>query len=120
LGISFQIADDMLDLIGDESAMGKSLGTDLEKQKLTLPVIRLLAESTPSQRVEIIELLSSKNRADRSQVSVWLEQSGALAYARDKARMYADAAGAETRGLPAGWARDALVALAELVVSRQD
>jgi octaprenyl-diphosphate synthase len=120
LGISFQIADDMLDLVGDESAMGKSLGTDLEKQKLTLPVIRLLAESSPTQRAEIIELLSSKNRADRSQVSVWLEQSGALAYARDKARRYADAAGAEIRHLPPGRARDALVAVAELVVSRQD
>ena len=46
LGIAFQIADDLLDLVGDEDSMGKSLGTDLEKQKPTLPLIRLLADST--------------------------------------------------------------------------
>ena len=43
LGVAFQIADDVLDIWGEERATGKSLGTDLEKQKLTLPLIRLLA-----------------------------------------------------------------------------
>ena len=47
LGIAFQIADDVLDIWGEERATGKSLGTDLEKQKLTLPVIRLLSRSDP-------------------------------------------------------------------------
>ena len=42
LGVAFQIADDVLDIWGDERSTGKSLGTDLEKQKLTLPLIRLL------------------------------------------------------------------------------
>ena len=42
LGIAFQIADDLLDLTGDERCTGKSLGTDIEQQKLTLPLIRLL------------------------------------------------------------------------------
>src|SRR5581483_403973 len=42
LGIAFQIIDDVMDLIGDEGLAGKSLGSDLEQQKLTLPLIRLL------------------------------------------------------------------------------
>ena len=42
LGVAFQIADDVLDLMGEERATGKSLGTDLEKQKVTLPLIRAL------------------------------------------------------------------------------
>jgi octaprenyl-diphosphate synthase len=42
LGVAFQIADDLLDLVGEEAKTGKSLGTDLEQQKLTLPLIRLL------------------------------------------------------------------------------
>src|SRR5262245_307960 len=45
LGIAFQIADDLLDVIGNESKTGKSLGTDLQKQKLTLPLIYLLAQA---------------------------------------------------------------------------
>ena len=42
LGLAFQIADDLLDLVGDEATAGKTLGTDLEQQKLTLPVIHCL------------------------------------------------------------------------------
>jgi len=120
LGIAFQIADDLLDLVGDEISMGKSLGTDLEKQKLTLPVIRLLAQSSATERAEIIELLSSKSRADRSQVNLWLERTDAMSYARDKARQYADAAVEDAKSLPPGVAKDVLLALGELVISRQD
>src|SRR5262245_5920664 len=42
VGQAFQIADDLLDLVGDEKATGKSLGTDLDQGKLTLPLIHLL------------------------------------------------------------------------------
>jgi octaprenyl-diphosphate synthase len=109
-----------LDLVGDEISMGKSLGTDLEKQKLTLPLIRLLRQSTAEERAEIIELLSSGRRADRSQINLWLERGDAIAYARQKARAYADAAREETRHLSPGRERDVLAALAELVISRHD
>jgi octaprenyl-diphosphate synthase len=120
LGIAFQIADDMLDLVGDEVSMGKSLGTDLEKQKPTLPVIRLLAESTSTERKEVLELLSSPSRADRNQVNLWLDRCDALGYARQQARNYADRAAAELDTLAESPARDVLAALCELVVSRQD
>jgi octaprenyl-diphosphate synthase len=120
LGIAFQIADDLLDLVGDETAMGKSLGTDLEKQKMTLPLIRLLSESTTRERAEIVELLASNRREDQSQIHLWLERSDAIAYARRQARSYADAACDETRHLPASPERDALAALAELVISRHE
>lgn len=120
LGIAFQIADDLLDLVGDELSMGKSLGTDLEKQKPTLPVIRLLSESAPAERAELLELLSSTDGTARPAVSQWLERSDALQYTRDKAKCYANAAADIARGLPSGAARDVLVQLAELVVSRQD
>ena len=41
LGMGFQIIDDCLDIVGDEGVVGKSLGTDLETGKVTLPIIRL-------------------------------------------------------------------------------
>src|SRR4029077_16120047 len=47
LGLACQIADDLLDLVGEERATGKSLGTDLDKQKLTLPLIRLMQQASP-------------------------------------------------------------------------
>ena len=41
LGVAFQIADDLLDLTGEEGRVGKSLGSDLRERKLTLPIVRL-------------------------------------------------------------------------------
>ena len=120
LGIAFQIADDLLDLVGDEISMGKSLGTDLEKQKPTLPLIRLLEESTPRERAEIVEILSSRSAESRQQIKAWLDRGDALTYTRDKANRYARMALEETRHLPPSAARDVLCQLTELVVSRQD
>ena len=53
LGVAFQIADDVLDMVGEEAAVGKSLGTDLLKQKATLPLIWLLGTVSPAERVEL-------------------------------------------------------------------
>src|SRR5207249_8857400 len=39
LGVAFQIQDDILDIVGDAGTVGKTLGIDIEKQKVTLPVI---------------------------------------------------------------------------------
>jgi octaprenyl-diphosphate synthase len=120
LGIAFQIADDLLDLVGDEQAMGKSLGTDLEKQKPTLPVIHLLAEQAPAERRELVDLATSADRAARQRLRSRLERNGALVYTRAMAERYAAAARAEIRDLPPSPARDVLTTLTELVVSRQD
>src|SRR6185436_9892289 len=42
LGTAYQIFDDCLDLFGSEDSAGKSLGTDLAKGKVTLPLLVLL------------------------------------------------------------------------------
>ena len=46
LGISYQIYDDCLDLTGTDDAAGKTLGTDAEKGKLTLPVFFLMESAS--------------------------------------------------------------------------
>lgn len=45
LGTAYQIYDDCLDMVGTEKQFGKTLGTDLERGKLTLPMLYLLQES---------------------------------------------------------------------------
>jgi len=37
IGLAFQIQDDILDLIGDESKLGKKTGSDLKQHKVTYP-----------------------------------------------------------------------------------
>ncbi len=54
---AIQIIDDLLDLTGNEDTVGKTLGLDLQKGKLTLPLIHLLAGADPAQRDELRTLL---------------------------------------------------------------
>ena len=120
LGIAFQIADDLLDVLGDERTAGKSLGTDLEKQKPTLPVIRLLAKASVARREPLLALLRSGVADARAQVLEALRRSDALDYAREKALVYSRQACEELDCLPPGPARDLLMQLTQLVVSRRE
>src|SRR6185437_2646079 len=59
VGQAFQIADDLLDLVGEERETGKSLGTDVEQQKLTLPLLYLLAQGDKSMSQRVRQILCS-------------------------------------------------------------
>jgi octaprenyl-diphosphate synthase len=50
LGTAYQIYDDCLDIAGSEETVGKTLGTDLRKGKLTLPILYLLQGSSEQKR----------------------------------------------------------------------
>jgi octaprenyl-diphosphate synthase len=88
LGIAFQIADDVLDIWGEERVTGKSLGTDLEKQKLTLPLIRLLSTASPETAAAVRAILDEPQADSRRRLRPYLEQSGALDYAWQRARYH--------------------------------
>ena len=53
-GIAFQITDDLLDIIGDEGKTGKTLGSDIDNNKLTLAVIHLLRTVDERQKSAVI------------------------------------------------------------------
>jgi octaprenyl-diphosphate synthase len=119
LGIAFQIVDDLLDVLGDEDTAGKTLGTDLEQQKPTLPVIYLLRQADAEERANLIEILKSPNHTSGNRLQPWLARGEAIAYAREKALWYAEQARVELNGLPAGHVRNTLAALTEFVVDRR-
>jgi octaprenyl-diphosphate synthase len=50
LGISFQIVDDLLDYGGAAAVIGKNTGDDFRERKLTLPVIRAVAQADTAER----------------------------------------------------------------------
>jgi len=58
LGTAYQIYDDVLDIAGNEGNAGKTLGTDLRKGKLTLPILHLLqgAHGTEHERLSAVIL----------------------------------------------------------------
>jgi octaprenyl-diphosphate synthase len=57
LGIAYQIYDDLVDFLGEESRIGKTLGTDLASGKLTLPLMLLIAKVSAIERAAVIEAL---------------------------------------------------------------
>jgi octaprenyl-diphosphate synthase len=118
LGQAFQIADDLLDLVGEESAAGKTLGTDLDEQKATLPLIRLFERSSPAERQRLQQLIREQGRNCRAEICQALEQTGALHYARAKASALIDTARAALQVLPDSPARECLEQLTDWTVLR--
>lgn len=68
LGISYQIYDDCLDMLGMDNAAGKTLGTDAEKGKLTLPVFFLLESSCEDIAAEVREAVENRRVIDYSRM----------------------------------------------------
>jgi octaprenyl-diphosphate synthase len=55
-GVAYQIFDDCQDVFGSEAKAGKSLGTDLAKGKLTLPLIELRRRVSNGDLIKMEEL----------------------------------------------------------------
>jgi octaprenyl-diphosphate synthase len=119
LGVAFQIADDLLDVLGDEATVGKSLGTDLLKQKSTLPLIRLLDQTPADEKRTMLDQLSNSNNHHRELLRPWWDRSDAIAYSRAKAVQFSQLAFQELDTLPPSPARDSLRDLTEFVANRE-
>lgn len=95
LGEAFQIVDDLLDLTGDEATVGKTLGRDLDKGKLTLPLLRMLATLSESQRASAYALLDRLSEAGHAQ-ALGHDSPGPPAVGDESAREHAAGNGAAT------------------------
>jgi len=116
LGVAFQIQDDLLDLAGRADVVGKTLGRDLEKGKLTLPLILHLAHATPHERSAVIDLIE---RREAATLLARLQEDGAVDAARRRAVELVEAGKRELELLPPTPARDLLAAMADAVVARE-
>lgn len=112
-GIAFQITDDLLDLTGDRNKTGKSVGSDLDKGKLTLPMIHLL----DTAGVKAGKTLHA-NRRQRAKLLTCLRNNGCLAYAQNRAQEFAQRAIAALGGIGENAGREALIETARFVVRR--
>ncbi len=119
LGRAFQITDDLLDLLGDEAVVGKSLGRDVDKGKLTLPLIHALRTAEPRCRAALCDLLRGSDPARHRAIAEILTQTESIAYARQIAHRLVQQAVALLDDLPETTARETLRAMAQFVVARR-
>ncbi len=107
-GVAYQIYDDCLDLFGSETAAGKSLGTDLAKGKLTLPVFLAWERATPQERAELETLVAHWRPEAMDRVSRLLARYETLGPALEVLGQYLERARQALGALPRTPGRTAL------------
>jgi heptaprenyl diphosphate synthase len=109
-GMVFQIVDDVLDITATEEQLGKPAGADMVEGVYTLPVLHTLAGAGVAAE-ELGDLLGGPLDAVVRDKALSIVRSGSgIAAAFDAAETYVAEARAACDGLPAGPARDALLA----------
>ena len=95
-----------------------SLGTDIEKGKLTLPLIHFLKHAAPQHRELLLGLLESREHDRVERVRQLVAPSESIAYARHEAERLVTEAVNALSVLPASEARQSLIAAAHYVTAR--
>jgi octaprenyl-diphosphate synthase len=116
-GIAFQITDDLLDIIGDEGKTGKTLGSDVDKNKPTLAVIRLFDDVDEREKRNLRSKLNAWGENKELLVEA-LRSHRSLQYAHSRAQDFVAKAIESLTGLSKSNAKDALIRTAEFVADR--
>ncbi len=78
LGAGYQVYDDLLDLAGNEGKAGKTLGTDLKKGKLTLPILELLKGCQNGQHERFTRMILRGEESDLAGLREAAREAGAI------------------------------------------
>jgi len=111
IGTAYQVYDDCLDLFGSEADAGKSLGTDLAKGKLTLPMLYLLETVEPSKRERVRDLVTTWQPGFFPQVVALLREHGAFEFSCQAITQYLDSARQSLTTMPVSAGRAGLLEL---------
>ena len=116
-GIAFQMTDDLLDIVGEESQTGKTTQSDLAACKPTLPLIHLLSCVDTSTKREICAMLRDTCVVD-SRLKEMLLRHGSLDYVRRRAGEYVQTAIIALDPVPSTEARKSLEQTAHFLARR--
>lgn len=119
LGTAFQLIDDVLDYQADANELGKNIGDDLAEGKPTLPLIHALKHGNVQQQALIKEAIVEGNgMSNLDAIMAALHETNAFSYTRAIAEAEAEKAKLALAVLPESDYKKALLALADIAVSR--
>jgi octaprenyl-diphosphate synthase len=119
IGIAFQIIDDILDVTGDSSTLGKPRGVDFMDGKPNLVLLRALSDVSHGAKVKELFIKKEKTRKDLDEVMALVDRTNAVAEAKAMASTYTERAMGSLIDLPETPYKDSLRQLATIMVERR-
>ena len=110
-GTAYQLYDDCIDLFGSEKIAGKSLGTDLAKGKITLPILLLWERADAEEKRYLQEVIQSWNILSWKRLEGLLSKYDTLSISRGILQQYLEKARGLAASLPGSSGRDGLIGL---------
>lgn len=122
LGVAFQIKDDLLDYVGDESRLGKPIGNDIRENKVTLPLIYVLSQADGKACKEILNILNQAEISDDEidKIIDYVREKGGLDYAINVANSFAGKAKEILAQYPTSVVKQSLENLVEFAINREN
>jgi octaprenyl-diphosphate synthase len=120
IGIVFQMADDILDYMADEGALGKKIGKDLEEGKITLPLLHLLKGAESDEIAEIKKIIEDGfSEKGLARILDLVKKYRSIEASFHKAQSLIDDAKKELSAFPDSQAKEALLAIADYSLRRE-
>ena len=120
IGLAFQIQDDYLDLASDEESLGKPIGSDIAKGKMTLIAVKALSESEGEDHDKLLNILKDDNSSqeDIDAAIDLFNKYDSIEYAKNVAQSNVSEAKELLEILPDSASKDALMDIADFVLER--
>ena len=119
IGVAFQLKDDLFDY--GKKKIGKPIGIDLKEQKLTLPLIYALNNSSKQKKRWLINCIKNHNNNYKviKEVIEYVKEIGGIEYTVSKLKTFHSDALNDIRKFPDNQYRENLICLANYVIDRE-
>ncbi|MBA3697105.1 MAG: polyprenyl synthetase family protein [Methylotenera sp.] len=118
VGTAFQLIDDVLDLSGNSTEIGKNLGDDLSEGKPTLPLLYAMRNGDATESAMIKRAIEQGGLDDLVMVLSAVHRTGALQHVREIARKESELACAAIAGFADSPFKQAMIDLARFAANR--
>lgn len=119
MGVAFQLIDDVLDLNGDPSEIGKNLGDDIYEGKPTLPLIIAMREGSASEKALIQSAIETGKTEDINSIISAVKRTGAMDAVQTLAEKQAEIASEKLDAFEESTFKTAMKQLTQFAVHRR-